>query len=141
MQHYTNKLNNVICDDESFTLTATAGGIGGATYVFSINSLIAETITTTVTQTSVSYTPPLPYTSSMTISVEVTTPSGCVSTASLIVLENAIQLVLFLPQIKIFVLVKFPPLFQEFQLLQFHLELQLVITGSPLQTDLLLLII
>ena len=56
----------------------------------SINSLIAETITTTVTQTSVSYTPPLPYTSSMTVEVEVTTPSGCVSTASLIVLENTI---------------------------------------------------
>ena len=86
----TNKPDNVICDDESFTLTATAGGIGGATYVFSVNSLLAQTITTTATQTLVSYTPPLPYTSSMTISVEVTTPSGCVSTTSLIVLENAL---------------------------------------------------
>ena len=86
----TDKLNNIICDDESFTLTATAGGIGGATYVFIINSVIAETITTTATQTTVSFTPPLPYTSSITISVEVTTPSGCVSTASLIVLENTI---------------------------------------------------
>ena len=86
----TDKLNNIICDDESFSLTATAGGIGGATYVFIINSVIAETITTTATQTTVSFTPPLPYTSSITISVEVTTPSGCVSTASLIVLENTI---------------------------------------------------
>ena len=86
----SDKLNNIICDNEIFTLTATAGGIGGATYVFSINSIIAETITTTATQTTASYTPPLPYTSSMTVEVEVTTPSGCVSTASLIVLENTI---------------------------------------------------
>ena len=46
---------NVICDDESFTLTATAGGIAGATYQFSINDAIIETITAAAAQTSVTF--------------------------------------------------------------------------------------
>ena len=36
----------------NLTLTATAGGIAGATYQFTINDAIVQTITAGVTQTS-----------------------------------------------------------------------------------------
>ena len=103
--------------------------------MFIINSVIAETITTTATQTTVSFTPPLPYTSSITISVEVTTPSGCVSTASLIVLENTITAGTISPTNQNICSGEIPSLSQEFPP-TISSELQQVITGSPLQTDL-----
>ena len=41
----SDKLNNIICDDESFKITATAGGITGASYEFSINDVFTDIIT------------------------------------------------------------------------------------------------
>ncbi|MBT6128129.1 MAG: hypothetical protein HOH47_05990, partial [Flavobacteriaceae bacterium] len=86
----TDKLNNIICDDEPFTLTATAGGLTGATYQFIINTITVQTVTTTVAEASASFSPPTPYTSSMTIKVLVTTPQGCTTSATIIATENPI---------------------------------------------------
>ena len=79
---------NIICDDEPFTLTASAGGITGATYEFIINESDSQTITATSTETSVDFNPAAPYTATTTVRVIVTTPSGCSTTASLTVIEN-----------------------------------------------------
>ena len=81
---------DVICDDESFILTATAGGIAGATYRFSINDALLSTVTATATQTSVNFSPSAPFTSSMTVKVDITTPQGCTAVATITILENII---------------------------------------------------
>ena len=81
----------MICDDESFTLTATAGGIAGASYEFSLNGVFTDIVTATSTETSVEFIPTAPFTNSILVSVKVTTPSGCVATTSLTMIENIIN--------------------------------------------------
>ena len=75
----SDKLNNIICDDESFKITATAGGIAGAVYEFSLNGVFTDIVTATSTETSVEFSPTAPFTNSILMSVKVTTPSGCSS--------------------------------------------------------------
>ena len=87
----SDKLNNIICDDESFKITATAGGITGASYEFSINGVFTDIVTATSTETSVEFSPTPPFTNSILVSVKVTTPSGCSSTTSLTMIENIIS--------------------------------------------------
>ena len=87
----SDKLNDIICDDESFKITATAGGITGAVYEFSVNGVFTDIITATSTGTSVEFSPTAPFTNSILISVKVTTPSGCSSTSSLTMIENIIN--------------------------------------------------
>ncbi|MDA8763762.1 hypothetical protein N9M92_06020, partial [Flavobacteriaceae bacterium] len=87
----TDKLNNIICDDEPFTLNATAGGITGATYQFIINTVTVQTVTTTAAEASASFSPPAPYTTSMTIKVLITTPQGCTTSATITAIENPIS--------------------------------------------------
>ena len=87
----SDKLNDIICDDESFKLTATAGGIAGASYEFSINGVFSDIVTATSTETSVEFSPTAPFTNSILVSVKVTTPSGCSSTTSLTMIENIIN--------------------------------------------------
>ena len=87
----SDKLNDIICDDESFKITATAGGIAGAVYEFSVNGVFTDIITATSTGTSVEFSPTAPFTNSILISVKVTTPSGCSSTSSLTMIENIIN--------------------------------------------------
>ena len=51
----SDKLNNIICDDDAFKITATAGGITGAVYEFSLNDVFTSLVTSTSTETSVEF--------------------------------------------------------------------------------------